>query len=278
MTYEWSGSWEQLQSGIVLLTWQQQEQSEQTGNSFWLHDRAIGMGALNSARLSGDRLNSSFQVIERRAMLPDINLIPGNYTLQATYLNRKTGETYPIAVPPVTLTIDPTAVATPAPELDLVTQFRAIAPNLSQGLQGLELIFAQTARINQYQPVQDYLAQADLSLSYRLGQGNQGKNVDWAYTIALSRVLQQDIEGAIVALKRVIQLDSNNPYPYAYLAFVYLYDWRPREAQEALKSALTLNPNIPEIQALSGIAALMQGNFIKAWQVLQRVLPAISGK
>ena len=142
----------------------------------------------------------------------------------------------------------------------------------------MELIFAQTARINQYQPVQDYLAQADLSLSYRLGQGNQGKNVDWAYTIALSRVLQQDIEGAIIALKRVIQLDSHNPYPYAYLAFVYLYDWRPHEAQEVLKTALALNPNIPEIQALSGIAALMQGNLLKAWQVLQRVLPAISGR
>ncbi len=270
ITYQWSGPWKQLQSGIVLLTWQQQKPKSKIQNSFWLHDHGIAIGFLHSDRLHSDQFATPFQVIERMAMLPGTDMTAGNYTLEATYLNRETGETYPIPLPPVTLKIDPAAAATPAPELDLVTQLRTIAPDLSRGLEGLEPIFAQTARINQYDPIQDYLVQAEQALSYRLVQGNQTQNRNWAYAIALSRVLQQDVGGAIAILKQVIHLDRQNPYPYAYLAFVYLYDWHPQAAQAALKPALTLNPDLPELQALNGIAALMQGNFLKAWQELSQ--------
>jgi cytochrome c-type biogenesis protein CcmH/NrfG len=81
--------------------------------------------------------------------------------------------------------------------------------------------------------------------------------------------LQKDAKGAIAALKRVVQLDAQNPYAHAYLTFLYLYQWRGKDAQNAIKPALELNPNIPEVQALSGAAALMQGNIFKAWQVLK---------
>jgi cytochrome c-type biogenesis protein CcmH/NrfG len=83
--------------------------------------------------------------------------------------------------------------------------------------------------------------------------------------------LHKDAEGAIAALKQVVQLDSQNPFAHAYLAFVYLYEWRGKAAQEALQPALALNPNIPEIQALSGAAALLQGNIFKAWSILQKL-------
>jgi hypothetical protein len=68
-----------------------------------------------------------------------------------------------------------------------------------------------------------------------------------------------------------VQLDSKNPYAHAYLAFVYLYQWRGKAAQEALEPALVLNQNIPEVKALSGVAALLQGNVFKAWNLLQGV-------
>jgi cytochrome c-type biogenesis protein CcmH/NrfG len=83
--------------------------------------------------------------------------------------------------------------------------------------------------------------------------------------------LHKDAEGAIAALKQVVQLDSQNPYAHAYLAFVYLYQWRGKDAQEAILPALALNPNIPEVQALSGAAALLQGNVFKAWNILQGI-------
>ena len=268
VTYEWSGNWEQFPSGIVLLTWKNQDSSKKGDR--WIHDRAIGMGNLIhiSTSMYGRTAvrphPTHYSVTENLAMMPPANASAGIYTLEATYLNRNTGKTYPIAVPPVTLKIDPTATATSAPELDLITQERLLAATLPQGIKALERVFAEVGRIHQYDPIQDYLVQAELALEYRLKQEPQ--NLDWAYALTLTQILQQKVAGAIAALERVTQLDSQNPYAYAYLTFVHLYNWNGAAAQTALKPALAKAPSIPELHALHGIAALMQGNFIQAWQ------------
>ena len=273
VTYRWTGSWEQLQSGIVLLTWHPTIQG--ASQNRWLHDHGIGMGELHPGSLSASQrgkpgeLGSGFQVTEQMSMLPPVDIPAGTYTLEATYLNRQTGETYPIPVPPVTLTIDQAATATPAPELDLVTQLRTLAAELPKGPKALEPVFEQTGRINQYDPIQDYLIQAEQALKYRLRL--EAKNLPWAYALALSQVLQRDVEGAIAALKQVVQLDSQNPYAHAYLAFVYLYQGRGKDAQNAIQPAVELNPNLREVQALSGIAALLQGKIFKAWHIFQKL-------
>jgi cytochrome c-type biogenesis protein CcmH/NrfG len=142
-----------------------------------------------------------------------------------------------------------------------------MAVNLPNGLTSLEPIFEQIGRINQYDPTQDYTLQAEQALEYRLKQ--EPKNLEFAYALAFSRVLQQNVKSAIAALEKVTQLDSQNPYAYGYLAFVQLYGWHPKAAQTALKPALALNPNLPEIRVLNGLAALMQGNLIQAGQDLQ---------
>lgn len=264
VTYEWTGAWNQLQPGLMLLTWQNQSNP----NNRWLHDHGIGMGTLmaEGKNPTHDSRLTTHSVTEQTAMLPPANLPAGTYNLRAVYLNRKTGETYPISVPPVTLKIDPSAPAIAAPELDLLTQLRTLAAALPKGIEALEQIFAEVARINQYDPIQDYLVQAQLAMEYRLQQEPQ--NLEWAYTLALSNVLQQRVHGAIAALERVTQLDPHNPYARAYLAFVHLYNWNGAAAEAALQPALAIKPTSPELQALNGIAALMQGNIIKAWQTL----------
>jgi 4-amino-4-deoxy-L-arabinose transferase-like glycosyltransferase len=200
--------------------------------------------------------------------------VGSDYTLTATYLNRRTGESYPLAVPPVNLTIDPNAPVSPAPELDFVTQLRRLALNLPQGPKALEPVFEQVARLNQYDPVQDYLEQAAQTLEYRLTKMSTivDKKLHWFYGLVLARVLQEDASSAIAALKSLVRLDPNNAYAHAYLAFVYLYDWQPQAAQKALQPALAIKPDDPEIQSLAGVAALMQGNFFKAWKILSAVL------
>ena len=272
VTYEWTGDWQPLQSGIVLLTWYSLEGGYQYQ---WLHDHGIAMGNLFPKSTNNRQLSTvtnpspKYQVIERMAMLPTADIPAGAYTLKATYLNRETGETYPISVPAVQIKIDPKASTIPAPELDLITQFRTLAATLPNGSDSMEAIFEQTGRINQYDPIQDYLVQADLALTHRLKLEPQ--RLDFAYALALSKVLQVDAQGAIAALKRVVQLDPQNPYAHAYLAFVYLYEWRGQDAQTALKPALNLSPNLPEVQALSGIAALMQGNLVKTWYFIDQL-------
>ena len=279
ITYKWLGTWEQLQQGIVLLTWQLDEGLSQSAsennkvqNFNWLHDHGIGMGMLDDSKNDCEQIKQAmFQVTETTAMLTPQNIIPGNYKLTATYLNRQTKETYPISIPNIKITIEPTAPEIPAPELDLVTQLRSISPDMERGISGLEPIFAQTARINQYDGKQDYLQQTELALSYRLKQKNitLQQRLDWTYAVGLSQVLQQDVTGAIASFKSLTKLNSNNPYNYAYLAFVYLYDWKSRLASKELNTALEINPDIPEIKTLSGVAAIMQGNLVKAWQLLR---------
>jgi 4-amino-4-deoxy-L-arabinose transferase-like glycosyltransferase len=270
VTYRWSGSGEQLEQGIVLLTWVQDLENPQNISHYyhsWLHDHGLGMGRL--------RFNSSqktYQVIERTAMLPDPGVSLGNYHLEALYLNRKTGETYPLDVPPVHLEISLTAPILEAPELDLVTQFRTVAHGLQYGSQELEPIFTQTARVNQYDPNQDYLKQTEKALEYRLKSDDspEEKRI-WAYELTLARVLQQDLKGAIAALEQVIALDPDRPYAYAYLAFCHLYRWDTQAAAKALQPALTIAPNAVEVQAMEGAIALLQGNFLKAWLLLSRL-------
>jgi 4-amino-4-deoxy-L-arabinose transferase-like glycosyltransferase len=275
VTYEWSSPSEQLRTGLVLLTWRKSTvtPAKRTQQQRWLHDHAIAMGFLYPGTSFGTQLPDAkknakeLRVIEQTAMLPPRNIPPGIYTLEAAYLNQQTGETYPIPVPPVTLNIDRSAAPKPAPELDLVTQLRILSAQLPTGPKALESLFDQIGRINQYDPIQDYLERAAKALEYRLKQEPQ--NLEWAYGVALARVLQQRVPEAIAALQRVTQLDSQNPYAFAYLAFVNLYDWRPSAAQIALKQARQLNPNFPELEALSGVAALMQGNLIQAWHHIQ---------
>ncbi|MFM6396659.1 tetratricopeptide repeat protein, partial [Planktothrix sp.] len=90
-----------------------------------------------------------------------------------------------------------------------------------------------------------------------------------AYNLALANVFQPDAKGTIAALKIITKLDSKNPNAHAYLAFVYLYNLQPKLAETALKPALDLNPNQPEFKVLLGVAQLMQGHLIPAWQNLQ---------
>ncbi len=261
VTYEWSGAGEDLQSGLVLLTWLGEGKNSQS----WIHDHGIGMGTIQpTANLQG-----TFQVTERTAMLPPANIPTGTYTLVAKYLNRVSGKSYLLSVPPVSVTIDPQATAIKAPELDLLTQLRTQAALLPNGLKDLGQVFAEIGRINQYDPIQDYLVQAQLTLAHRL---QSSPNRDWAYGLGLANVLKRNVSGAIASLQQAIQLDSQNPYAYAYLAFVQLYNWQPQAAHQSLAPALAKNPQLRELQALDGITALMQGNLVKAWHQLSPVL------
>ena len=266
VTYKWIGNGKQLARGIVLLSWQPKDKNS---NSYWLHDRAIGMGMLAES-LESPQHNHTFQITERTAMLVPEPITPGQYKLQATYLNRQTKESYEIPIPETTITIDADAPSSTTTELDLVSQLRNIAPTMATGIEALEPIFAQTARINQYDGKQDYLKQTELALTHRLQNepSTTQQKLDWYYAIALSRVLQQDVRGAITTWQKITQLAPDNPYNYAYLAFVYLYNWQPKLANIALERASAIDPNIPEVKTLQGIAALMQGNLIKAWKLL----------
>lgn len=268
VTYTWSGSWKSLKTGLVILTWRKQGKAAQA-TDHWLHDHAIAMGTLESQKHEA-LANLRFQISERLAMLPPVDLAPGIYQLEATYLDRQTGESFPIAAPAVKVRLNPQAPASRAPELDLVTQLRSLAITLPQGIKALDTIFSEVGRISQYDPIQDYVTQTRQAADYRLQQ--DPKNSEFVYTLSLANVLKRRVGAAIASLQTAVQLDPKNPYAYAYLAFVNLYDFRPGAAKTAINAALKLNPNLPELHALKGVAALMQGNLVQAWNSVQTYL------
>jgi hypothetical protein len=265
ITYQWSGSGNQLKNGIVILTWYSQANPQQK----WIHDHGFAMGNIHQGKANNNQFEQDLLVTENTAMFIPENIPEDQYFLQATYLNRKTGETYPIDSNNFSLEINQNSPKLITKrQLDLVTQIRQFAPNLKYGIEGLDPVFAEVERINQYDPIQDYLKVTEKSLQYRL---KTEKNLDYFYTLLLAQALQQNIKNAIITAKQIIEQDPNNIYNHAYLAFIYLYDWRGKEAEKVIQPALQSQPDLDILQYLDGVSAIMQGNFWKAWKVYQRI-------
>jgi tetratricopeptide (TPR) repeat protein len=240
---------------VAILTWQNDK-----GN-YWTHDRAIALGQLSDANLSPSP-EQWFRVTERLSMLPPADLPAGTYTLTGKYRDRRTGATQPLAIPPIRLQIDPQAPPAPAPELDLISQLIQLGGNLRTGK--LDPVFAEIGRINQYDPVQDYIAQAQVAISDRLTQPKILPNL--AYALGLAYALQRQAQPATDTFTAITRdIDPSNPWAWAYLGFLHLYSFHPQAAEQALATAVQLNPNLREVKILRIVAAAMSGNLPLAW-------------
>lgn len=276
VTYEWTGRWQGLQAGSALLTWVPEAAAapaQPDSAPAWIHDHGIGLGTLrpqpiqaNQTALSQADINPDgcFQVVEQTATLPPETTSPGTYRLEGRYLPAGDTAWQSLESPVVTVTVAAQAPVTMAPELDWVTQLRETARFLPQGPDFLDEVFDPIGQINLYDPVQSYTIQAEATLQARWQA--EPETVDYGYGLVLAQVLQLKVEAAIASLERLIQYDADNPYAYAYLAFVNLYAFHPKAAQTALAPALEMAPNSAEIQGLNAIAALFQGQVWNAWQ------------
>ena len=280
VTYVWEGAWEQLHAGQVLLTWVPQDAVlAARAENRWLHDHGIGFGTLRPGPIQANQFTQSpaiaddrqwFRVTENAAMQPEATVAPGTYTLQAEYLDPASGRTVPLAVPPIALQVAAAAPPPEAPPLDYVTQVRTLAREMPKGIPALDGVFSSLDRLNLYDPIQNFYVQAETTLAARLQQ--EPENRDYAYGILLSRVLQRKINASLEILDTIVAIDRQNPYGYAYQAFVNLVAWRPGPAKQALKPALALAPNSAELTGLEAIAHLMQGNLWGAWQRAQAAI------
>ncbi len=225
----------------------------------WIHDHGIALGFLNAPPNGSAR--SPLRVTERLAMLSGAT---GRYHLEALYLDRLTQQTLALEIPVTELEVTAGAIDLPAPELDWLTQLRQWALLLPQGTTALAPAFESIARVNQYDPFQDYLNQAALSLEVRLKQ--KPWVLDWAYSLALAQVIRRDAGGAIGAFHHVAALDPRE-MAQNYLAFVQLYDLNPREADRAIEQAVAIDPKNRETQQLSAVSALLQGDVFRLVRV-----------
>ncbi|MEM6716106.1 MAG: glycosyltransferase family 39 protein [Cyanobacteria bacterium P01_C01_bin.147] len=283
VTYEWVGRWQALRSGLVLLTWEPTDPAAPAPDRLWIHDHSIGLGTLRphpiqaqQTTLSAADINPDgcFQVIERTATLPPANIPAGTYRLVGRYVDKTGPQTDPLEIVATAVELSPQAATVVAPELDWVTQLREVSQWLPLGPDYLDEVFDPVGRFNLYDPIQHYLVQAEQSLQRRWESPDDA--VAYGYGLVLSQVLQLKVQAAIASLELLVQQDADNPYVHAYLGFVNLYALHPRAAQAALVPALEMAPNSPEIQGLSAIASLMQGNIWQAWQTGRQAIALIN--
>ncbi|MBE9138919.1 glycosyltransferase family 39 protein [Nodosilinea sp. LEGE 07088] len=259
VTYRLAGPWDALKEGLLLLTWQ----PESGDAPVWISDHAVGWG-----RLYGQHGADPYTVEERLTLAPPADLPSGRYTLAATLLQPATGDRYDVTAPITVVQVQP-SVSTPAPvsapPLDLVTYLHQLAQGLAVG--ELDPIFAEVGRINQYDPRQQYLVHTEQTLGDRLQRSPD--RLDWLYGKLLAQILQQHAQDAIATLNQITTVAPDNPYHWAYLGFVHLYAWQPRQAQVALDQAAALDPDLPNLKLLQAVAAAMQLQIPRAISLLQ---------
>lgn len=262
VTYRLQGPWEQLADGLVVMTWTATGALGKEQSTRWIHDHGIGLGHVY-AGLKPPEKTRGFEVVERLGMTVPSSTQPGQYQLTAQYLNRKTGEAYPLPVS-VALTVTP-AAPSGGPEPNLVSQLHMLSQGLADGK--LDPVFNTVGRINQYDPIQDYLVQAEQAMGFRLE--SEPNALEWLYTRVLAQVLRQRAEAAIATLNHITKVAPENPYHWLYLGFVHLYRWHPKEANRALDQAATLAPEMPELKALQAVAAIQRLNLPRVWHLVQ---------
>ncbi|MBD2269686.1 hypothetical protein H6F62_13160 [Anabaena sp. FACHB-1391] len=245
VTYQITGSWDELQNGLLLLKWQ-------NGQSAWYHDHAIGLGNLYCGIKCHPQGN--FRVIENLATFIPQELPLGKYQLSAFYLDRITGKITPLNSSDITVNVTDTGKLTKTPPLDLVSRMSQLAVELQNGK--LDNIFVQIDNFNQYDPTQDYLKQIEFAANYYLK--NQPNNLNWRYTLVLSQLLQRKAPALIQNLTELTKYDGQNPYTWLYLGVVYLYDFQPRQAEKQLIMVEKIKPDIPELKTLKTVTNIMK--------------------
>ncbi len=245
VTYQITGSWDELQNGLLLLKWQD-------GKSSWYHDHGIALGNLYCGLKCHPQ--GSFRVVENLATFIPQTLPTGKYQLSALYLDRRDGKIIPLNISNIVVNVTDTGKLEKTPSLDLVSRMSQLAIELQKGK--LDNLFVQIDNFNQYDATQDYLKQIEFAANYYLQ--NEPNNLNWRYTLVLSQLLQRKASELIQNLTELTKYDAENPYTWVYLAFVYLYDFQPRQAEKNLVIAEKLKPDIPELKTLKTVTNIMK--------------------
>jgi 4-amino-4-deoxy-L-arabinose transferase-like glycosyltransferase len=245
-TYQISGDHQLLKDGILILTWHSKDKT-------WNDDRPIGLGELYLEQPK----HQTFRITEHSAMLPPTKSSLNEYRLEATYLNRQTGTTFPLIVPNIEIA-DKLENTFPANKIAKLSQ---LSQPFARGK--LDEVFSELATLNQYDPTQDYLTQARQAIEYRLKRGES--QLDLKYTLALTQVMQRRIQPLLENLTNIAQNDPQNPYAAMYLGFVRLYNWQPQAAEAAFQVADKSPLPPPELATLKIVSSIFRFDLFQAW-------------
>ena len=135
-----------------------------------------------------------------------------------------------------------------------VALLRGLGGQLRSG--ELDSLFSKVGQLNQSDPEQIYLADAEAILRARL-QDDPGDLND-LYSLALAQALQRHASDAAQTLTQIKSLDPSNPNALLGLGVVELYRFRPGQAQVALDQAAKMSPNNSTLRTLRIVASALR--------------------
>jgi hypothetical protein len=270
VTYTWAGQPQELQAGLVEITWRRDRQSSpkvpqqvppkvpQQVPQQWFQDHAIGLGQLHPI----DRPTELAQVTEHTATIAPAGAT-GRYVLEAIYLNPAKGERYPLITPDTSIELVAQRPATKAantttPAIDPFTQRHLLAQNLMQS-PDFTALQTQLTRLDRADPTHQSLKQWRQLIADRLEA--EPFQTSLYPDLALAQFLQGDMPAAITTLTRLIEQQPRHPHLPLYLAIAAAAAGDPAAAQ----AALAQRPLIPA--PLERLILALKGNPIAQWQL-----------
>ena len=133
----------------------------------------------------------------------------------------------------------------------------------------IENLFAKVGQINQGDPEQIYLKNAEVIFKTRLSR--KPNDLDNLYGLALSQTLQKKAKEASLTFQKICLLDSANKIPFIAKGFVDLYSFQPKSALTSLNKAESLNSDpelIDTIHILKLIATIFKFDIYKFFSLI----------
>ena len=135
-----------------------------------------------------------------------------------------------------------------------VAMLRSLGVQLRSG--DLDSLFSKVGQLNQSDPDQVYLSDAESILQARL-QNDPGDLND-LYSLALAQTLQRHAMEAAETFTQIKRLDPSNPNALLGLGVVELYRFRPGQAQMALDQAAKISPDNSTLRTLRIVASALR--------------------
>ena len=228
-------------------------------------DQAIGQGLLRIGALP----RNGCIAVRQRLALPAARPGAGPYTATLELLSAS-GQRQAVAL----TNPDPLQWPLAAAEPDALAENRVLALEalgelLRRGQ--FDPLFDQIGLLNQSDPDQVYLADAEAVLRARLQR--DPANLNDLYALAVAQALKRHAGDAAISLRQLQRLDPGNPHALLGLGVVELYRFRPWAAQAALDQAARIipsgDPTLPTLNTLRIVASALRLDLRQALSLLQ---------
>ena len=146
-----------------------------------------------------------------------------------------------------------------------VAMLRSLGVQLRSG--DLDSLFSTVGQLNQSDPDQVYLSDAESILRARL-QDDPGDLND-LYSLALAQTLQRHAMEAAETFTQIKRLDPSNPNALLGLGVVELYRFRPGQAQIALDQAAKISPDNSTLRTLRIVASALRLDLLQTLNLLR---------